>query len=406
MRDVLDEGEIMDEDSVGLDISQVIDGESLAPFDLPMPREIPTVEKRDVTSIFENEPEQKVFEAEGEVNQSGVWASKLNKKAVPMQGMKKKEETKVQMPKLNAKKTFTMRNPRKSLNRSMSKTSSSSSFNFSQGNEEVLPDLETILIEKAKRHDIENVPKNANLPVKGPNPINSVDVGWLNRRDSSNNVPIDTPGSSASYGLGNAPVALLPKQSQTSFGMSALKINSGLSLPNPEPVQVAHEDKKYHESDDSDAVVPNSDDESTRKATERRQSLRHVMKRRRLNESLSQKSVPVPTEPQPEVQLEKPKTPPKKSPKQKTPVKAVQRTPTRRSTRTKRGQIAYQPIIESEEEPDPFACDDDSDKDPPFKSLKEEKEIKTRKKRELTKEKVEKPIKVSNIKSFRESMRF
>lgn len=48
----------------------------------------------------------------------------------------------------------------------------------------------------------------------------------------------------------------------------------------------------------------------------------------------------------------------------KTPVKATQRTPTRR--------------IESEEEPDSFAFDDHSDKDPPFKNQKEENEVKIR----------------------------
>lgn len=408
LRDVLDEGEIVDEDFMGLDVSQVVDGECLAPFELP--REIPTLEKTVVSTIFDDDPEQKVFEAAGEINQSSVWGSNLNKKAISKNDSKKKEEAKLPMPKLNAKKSFTMRNPRKSFNRSMSKMSSGSSFNFSQGNEEVLPDLETILMEKAKRHDIENVPKNANLSEKTQNPINSVDIGWLNRRNPSDNVPIEASVKNPSYGLGNVSRAALPKEGQTSFGLSALRINSDLCAPISETVQIPPEDKKFHESeDDSDAMVPNSDDESTIIAMQHRRSIRHVMKRRRLNEDTSQQSVSVPDAKElesPKKPVEKEKTPsPKKSPKQRTPIKVIQRTPTRRSTRVKRDQVSYQPITELEEEreqePDPFACDDDSDQDPLFKDAKEEKELEVKKKQEIKKEKAEnakKEKKVADIK--------
>lgn len=391
LRDVLDEGEMVHEDFMGLDVSQVVDGEwdSLAPFELP--REIPTFEKTVVSTIFDDDPEQKVFEAAGEINQSSVWGSNLNKKAISKNDSKKKEEAKLPMPKLNAKKSFTMRNPRKSFNRSMSKINSGSSFNFSQGNEEVLPDLETILMEKAKRHDIENVPKNANLSEKIQNPINSVDIGWLNRRNPSDNVAIEAPAKNPSYGLGNVSRAALPKEGQTSFGLSALRINS------VETVQIPPEDKKFHESeDDSDAMVPNSDDESTIKAMQHRRSIRHVMKRRRLNEGTSHQSVSVSDVKElesPKKPVEKEKTPPLRSPKQRTPMKVIQRTPTRRSTRVKRDQVLYQPITELEEEqeqePDPFACDDDSDQDPLFKDAKEEKELEIKKKQEIKKEKAE-----------------
>lgn len=394
---------MMDEDFMGLDVSQVDDGESLAPFELP--REIPIEKKNFVNTNSENDAEQKVFQAEGEVNQNGVWGSNLNKKTVSKNETKK--ETKDQMPKLNTKKSFTMRNPRKSFNRSMSKTSSASSFNFSQGNVEVLPDLETILMEKAKRHDIENVPKNANLSEKSQIPLNSVDVAWLNRRDPSNNVTVEGNSPNPSYGLGNVPVATLSKEGQNSFGLSSLRINSGQLVAPPESANVPHEDKKFHESEeDSDAMVPNSDDESTVKAMQHRRSIRHVMKRRRLNESVVQPASVVPVTKEPDLVQklpEKEKSPPptslKMTPKKKTPMKVVQRTPTRRSTRVKRGQAAYQIIIESEEEQevDPFACDDDSDKDPLFKDAEEKKVVQPKKKREAKKEKVEKVQKKNKV---------
>uniref|UniRef100_A0A336LR96 DNA 3'-5' helicase n=1 Tax=Culicoides sonorensis TaxID=179676 RepID=A0A336LR96_CULSO len=409
LRDVLNEDDTFDDDSFGLNISQVVDGESFAPFELPqIPVSAPTVYEDQV---------KKVFEPEIEVDQSKVWTSELNKKTVKNKKEETKKETSEPVIKLNVRKSFTMRNPRKPFNRSMSTTSSNGSFSLSQGND-FIPDLETILLEKAKRHDIENVPKNANLPSKNKELVNNVDVGWLNRRDPSNKVTSENQAPSSNFGLGNAPVAILSQQGATSFGMSSLKINSGGLKPHTQ-----HEEAKFNKSDDSDAAVSNSDEESTIRYSQRR-SVRHVMKRRRLNESSSQIQEPKDIEPtvaqtvnaeiSPEPQkIVKPEVLELQSPKIKTPAKEkiqrtpakekVQRTPTRRSTRTKKSEIAYQQVIpESDEEieVDPFACDDDSDKDPEFKDVSQEKETKTKNKREVKKkeDKKESSVKVKKIK--------
>lgn len=182
--------------------------------------------------------------------------------------------------------SFTARNPRKALSRNNSQNISS--FSQSSDGKELLPDLETILLEKAmrqleadKQNEVINLHKPAVLTMK------SLDQGWLARLNNSSAMTIDpistdsTANTSVtqsqptlqSYGLSNINSCALEKAT------AAAKIDgssSSLGLSNI----VLENDHVYAENtdaDDDDGVIENSEDEAPQPG-----SLRHILKKRKV----------------------------------------------------------------------------------------------------------------------------
>lgn len=180
----------------------------------------------------------KVFEAalESTVNDD-AWGKDLNKKVLPKKSLPTTEKV-LSKIKLNVSSTDQkpfLRNPRKSLSRNLSKLDHKSSNELSQ--REVLPDLETILLEKSRTNH--TVPK----PIAPSTIVHHVDINWLERNtesDVSKVIPI---------------VPSVLTSSSGSFGLSNLNIQSSSFIGS---------ENKYHTLDEAtdNEVIGNSDEES------------------------------------------------------------------------------------------------------------------------------------------------
>lgn len=371
LRDVLDE----DMDDTILGISREADPINCAPFELP--DHIPFTDES-----IEEDTMKKASVAGENLAKNDVWGPELNRnfpKEKKKPGINKTEE---KGPKINTRKSFTMRNPRKLFkksNGSASKHGNSSNIQLNQKTDETLPDLETILLEKCKGRACTETSKNVSCNnIMSKTLVNTVDSQWLRRQASDTSTDVTN----------NA----VPVAAQTSFGISGLKIKSNKDLSS----MVRHESIIDRESD-SDAVIPNSEDELTVADIQELLSSRHVMKRRRLmnasqlsntsifkinnDELLSTVSVRIEKSTYNENMMENECQSTTEKPKE-TKKKITRQLPLRRSTRKKTDDITYhypKNMSDSDREVDPFDCgNDDSDNDPSFKdeSFKVENEKK------------------------------
>lgn len=170
-----------------------------------------------------------------------------------------------------------LRNPKKSL--SKLKLSSSNNFNSIDGSKEVLPDLETILLEKSRSSILQETKKTStttNSEIK-----TSIDIGWLDRNTSLMDAEdlvatASTLSSTSSFGLSN-------------LNMKSFTSSTSLNCPS------LSAEVKFHTLDTSDhEIVGNSDDE-----LEAGRPLLHIAKKRRL----TTETLPKPTMIEPDHEL-------------------------------------------------------------------------------------------------------
>lgn len=363
---------------------------------------IRNIDKNHIITEFEAEQTEKI--------NKNSWGRDLSRKikSTPVLTKSASQEPRINMTeKLFRQASFTKRNPRKSLSRSVSQSNSPGLLQTSQSTLTAqLPDLETILTEKAKKEQEKETinPIVALLKSSQSNTLRSVDEGWLNRCNETNTfLPgiADTPlaesdQSRAStvppmrkYGISNINVnalnSLEPEQvvatlphrldpSTSSFGMSGLVLNP----------QSSYSQNMYGEDD----VIDNSDEESS---LARIQSVRHVLKRRKVQEEQHNKNVkPILPSESPanlpsvvsivteklgpnhhatksHAMEPKPVKVPKKSKVKKkkivTSLAAKESMSTRRSNRASNKHILYTDQRSDDSDVDPFAAESESDPD-------------------------------------------
>lgn len=227
--------------------------------------------------------------------------------------------------KLFQNSSFSKRNPRKSLSRSVLDQSARSNTsqindNLNSTNKEVLPDLETILLQKAKEQQAAAIiAANPLLAVeKTTESIKThIDEGWLERNAAQNGIKTNvskaqtirqtqenhqtTPNRKSTYGLSNMDVS---KFQHTPVNETATQLEPAtvatptaeLNLENivtakaASPIkdltlQKSKKSVKKSKDSDSDSVVDDSEGETES------QEYRHIVKRRRLMPSLSPKTL-------------------------------------------------------------------------------------------------------------------
>ncbi|XP_053663024.1 ATP-dependent DNA helicase Q4 [Anopheles marshallii] len=246
------------------------------------------------------------FEAE-KIEQHNLiaWQGEKSRKSVQMASKAQKEDV-VQTAKPVALKGIQLmpqssllipkRNPRKSVSRNSLGLSSQSSLTGFNGNESkiVLPDLETLLMAKSKELEcnVAKVEEKLSAPPLVPTasePINQLDERWLNRQSGASaesGAPVistnsDRTANTTNFGLRNINLASL--SSATSFGMSSLSVTekSGVEAsPKSLPVEAGVQNTAYDAvmQSDSDGVIENSEDESTKTSP----GMLHIAKKRKI----------------------------------------------------------------------------------------------------------------------------
>lgn len=304
--------------------------------------------------------------------------------------------------KLYKNSNFSLRNPKKSLSKSSLRSSNSFSSQ-SSSQKELLPDLETILSQKSQNSDSETIGKvlgmNSSQRAPGTTLDNQINLQWLNRCSNSNALDAsqreciptaaDTSNVATKYGISNLnldalnrvehPVTVSSK-TMLSFDMCNLKLDSVGPRVSGSGVE-----NTYSYSDEDE--IANSEEEETNVDSSEPQirSIRHVLKKRKLNDS-NESTVTSATETSPvqkpllksSVENEelskptvtkaaKPKKAKKTVRKRATTVAApiVRRRSTRVSKAVQREVQDYKIDSDSDNAVDPFA-EDDSDADPDF----------------------------------------
>lgn len=270
LTDVLDDDDEISVDS--LNVSQIDSSGSLTPsistlldpkFSLP---EISRSTSPVKTGHFKDFSRE--FEAVYQLTTNEkAWNEKLNKpkpadtsKATIKPSVTYKKKLSLNMEPVMVKP---LRNPKKTLQRS--KTFSIKSMNelYAEAPKEVLPDLETILLEKSR---------GSNLPDAKPvatviNEIKtSLDIGWLDRNTSSASDGFVAKTSSA-------------LSAASSFGLSNLNMKSFTSSNSSIVVAMEAEVQFDAPIESESEIVENSDDEEV----QFRRPLLHIAKKRRLS---------------------------------------------------------------------------------------------------------------------------
>lgn len=307
-------------------ISELLDPKRSFPDIREMTKEVnPTLKMRD-------------FEATDHLTANDTaWNDTLNKTKTndkkTHQDLKPKTKKKMTM-KIEPSAIKPIRNPRKPLLRSMT----SSNLNESSvGSIDLLPDLETILLEKSRSSLVPAVKKLKNVE---SDIRSSVDSGWLDRNTSSNSFDKEeisqAISGSSSFGLSN-------------LNMKSFNSTSSLTL-NSLNVEVKF-DTLDHE------IIGNSDDES-----ETMRPLLHISKKRRLSTDQLTPTPSVKTSP-----IDKPIPP-------ETPAKTLRNKAPEKPKRTSIRKLKA--VCEVDEIKDKLTYDgDDSDRDPTYiEKLKEQPE--------------------------------
>lgn len=216
-----------------------------------------------------------------------AWGDSLNKKA-PILIKKPKSPVKVNSSfkpngNLFKSQSFSKRNPRKSLSRQNSEISQGSNLSQNSGlSQEVLPDLETILSQKAREQT--EVPAISSVSTglqKNKDVLKEIDIGWLDRTSAENSLStthsrisrLPAPVKNKSFGLGNIDIDKLKRLTTT--GKETISDVNVTILDEKE--QIVDEIAEYvptnnADDDDADEVVEESDNEevSYRQAAKRR----------------------------------------------------------------------------------------------------------------------------------------
>lgn len=337
------------------------------------------------------------FEASSTDANESKWGAHLNKK---VDNNKKKTEPgsklNLKLPeKLRQSASFSLRNPRKPLNRIAMANSASCSSN-SQGNlRESLPDLETILMQKSKKINDETISENSLPSSGGPTScnklVNNIDQGWLQRCSSANSLEtvesMDTQlkrNLSSNFGLSNINLSAIERgslansaNSSTSFGLSKLNLASSMSsipgdISSSNVSTFSYSENTYDRPiHTDDEEIENSEDES---------ASRHIIKRRKVEEVKKiEKQIVVARSPeanssdnitQNKINTIESKTvdeepkPAKKS-KDSTVVKKVEKISAPAQQRTSR-RSNKKPLVKYSDETSNDFDEDDSDADPDF----------------------------------------
>lgn len=291
----------------------------------------------------------KEFEAvEHILANEGVWNTSLNKRTKevikkPDPIKKSKESLSKISLKMDVAKVKALRNPRKAL----SKTFSSSNLESDNGAKlDVLPDLETILLEKSRSAknvvDVKKIEQPHEVEIK-----TLIDNDWLNRNASQNlsdNNNVTSNFSSSSFGLSNLNLK--------SFN-SIASINTNPT--NDSNKGETHIEAKYHTADLSDSEYIDSNENL-------KNEILPIAKKRRISKDYE-------ISPKPREKVESPKklTEIINAPEEK--AKKIPPKPKRKTV-----QRAGKSLESQEEKPleNRFETDDDSDNDPTFEITKTE----------------------------------
>lgn len=267
LTDVLDD----DEDfSVEFNVSQLHSSEDLTPAisELLDPRfSLPDIPKEALTNKFDHQMDfSNEFDAvEQSTTNDNAWNEKLNK-------TKPSEKPKAEKPVFKKKLSLNiepvmmkpLRNPKKSLSRM--KTFSGTSLNsLDDVPKEVLPDLETILLEKSRGNNQQEAKPAASM---SSDIKTSLDIGWLDRNTSSTSDGFVAQASSS-------------LSAKSSFGLSNLNMKSfSGSNANLASSTTVYEPKFDTVEGSDNEIVGNSDDEEEGQF---RRPLLHIAKKRRLS---------------------------------------------------------------------------------------------------------------------------
>lgn len=337
------------------------------------------------------------FETSSTDANESKWGAHLNKK-IDINKKKTEPGSKLNLKlpeKLRQSASFSLRNPRKPLNRIAMANSANNSSN-SQGNlRESLPDLETILMQKSKKINDDAISENS-LPTTGPSVcnklVNNLDQGWLQRCSSANSLEavesMDTPlkrNLSSNFGLSNINLSAIERgslanssNSSTSFGFSKLNLASSMSsipgdISSSNVSTFSYSENTYDRPiHTDDEEIENSEDES---------ASRHIIKRRKVEEvkkienkieaacSPEANSISSKTQnkinTQSETVEEEPKPKPEKKSKDSTLGKKVEKLSAPAQQRTSRRSNSKPSVKYSDETSNDFDADD-SDADPDF----------------------------------------
>ena len=301
------------------------------------------------------------YEAEESTQNQQAWGENLNKPKPKVRTLVNSKEFKSKL-KLNVDPVATkpLRNPRKSLIRTQSKVYNGFENELNK-NREVLPDLETILLEKS-RSDNPTPKKKSVSQTAAENQIKTaVDSAWLDRNASCSSLDRLEPFEDYKQDPIHRTLS-----TTSSFGLSNLNMRSFTSRSSLACTQESLQDEavKYHTLDESDSeVIGNSEDESE---TTKRVPILHIAKKRRLAEEqakmtiISQERMDPPmavilekNEPVVEINIPIPKIVPEK--------------PKRMSIRKPKPVVNQEEILKIiEKSNDGDFNSDDSDKDPTF----------------------------------------
>ncbi|KFB44460.1 AGAP005917-PA-like protein [Anopheles sinensis] len=255
------------------------------------------------------------FEAEEQVQQNqNAWRGEKSRKKDPVpSGVSKDTPTDPPKP-VGIKVTKLMsatsliipkRNPRKSMSRNsfgMSATDGSgSTTGGGSGTKFTLPDLETLLTAKSKELESSmKVEEKLSVPSLSE-PMNQLDERWLNRRsggevetslsNQSPTLPIAEQAKPTNYGLRNINLASIA--SSSSFGMSSLSVACKEPPVDIKPMDgIAVQNTAYDRTvqSDSDGVVENSEDESTKTSP----GMMHIAKKRKIFTTINRSPVEKP----------------------------------------------------------------------------------------------------------------
>lgn len=235
---------------------------------------------QDISCRRDNEQEDSVFSANKNLDQEIIkqnktaWGDNLNKKVNVQKVTQRKSPTRSSSFKSNdslfKSQTFSIRNPRKSL------LKSNSQINLSHKSElahEFLPDLETVLSQKAREHaEVSTFPSSTAVQ-KTKEVSKEVDMGWLERTSSENGLLVLNNQIKKSNTLHET-----PKQ----FGLENIDMEKLKRLASAKETKIYKVDKdskdapQYFEQteDDANEFVGESDNED--------ETYRQLAKRRKL----------------------------------------------------------------------------------------------------------------------------
>lgn len=343
------------------------------------------------------------FEAEHieQINENS-WGRNLNKKinkstsALPKNASQELRSSVTE--KLFRQSSFSKRNPRKSLSQSISQNSTLNSWQSLQPTTTpILPDLETILIEKAKKGQEKDMLLNRIPPLLKSNKsstLRSVDQGWLNRCNEQNALSAETPSATIHLKHGSLPADV---QQLRTYGISNINVNILNSTSPSDIIPLSTTQDPSTLSFDMSGMVLNC--QSQENPVSKIQSARHVLKKRKIagtppkpniEEPITLVAVQINTtkdihnkiEPTAlnltdnDIPVKKLRTTAKKVPTIKTKKKTVvanivekRPIPARRSNRNVRKPILYSDKCSDDSDEDPFATNSDSD--PNFEHIEE-----------------------------------